>query len=199
MLFWSPLGALQDLGFTEMRAGEIARASAKLFPVYVFPMPGATEIDLYSNTRQSALIDNSWSIYATTDKAFNPVGVREVDVVFYTKKAFTDEGAETMAYFGKKNGLAADDTPIIRSVNDIIYLHKIGLVSIDTYDTVKDVIEAQYALCPLIDDPTKGAIAKDAVLWMTIKDGKPLEAEAFFLTQFNCLLKGGDWCSIQAN
>jgi len=197
MLLWSPLGALENYGFTDTKVGEVARATAKLFPVYVFPMPGATDIDLYSNTRQSAIIDNSWSIYASTmDKTFNPVGVREINVVFYTKKAFTDEGAKDMAYFGKKNGWAADDTPIIKSLNDIIYLQKIGLVSIDTYETftVRGMMEAQYAICPMISDPTKGAIAKDATIWMTTKDGKPLEAEAHFWAQFNCLQVSGELC-----
>jgi hypothetical protein len=43
-------------------------------------------------------------------------------------------------------------------------------------------------------DPVKGAIARDAYLWMATVDGRPLQNEEMFVQQFNCLKKIGTWC-----
>jgi len=40
----------------------------------------------------------------------------------------------------------------------------------------------------------KGAIAPDAFLWMSTKEGLPLPAEQIFVTQFDCLKLTGEWC-----
>ena len=44
-------------------------------------------------------------------------------------------------------------------------------------------------------DPTKGAIARDAFLWMSTRDGLPLQGEKMFAEQFKCLQNMGIWCN----
>ena len=139
--------------------------------------------------RQAALMDNSFSMSNTEDS--NPLGIRQIITVNYTEKALGKEGIEMMGYFLKKNGASADDTPLIRSVDDIQVLLKYELI---TADTTK-MIGGRYAINPIIFNPTKGAIAQDAFLWSAIKGDKPLPDEDIFVWQFHCLQKTGNWCS----
>ena len=50
----------------------------------------------------------------------------------------------------------------------------------------------RYAICPVIKDPTDGGIAPDNTLsYPKLPDGSPLEP--WFLLNFECLRKTGDW------
>jgi hypothetical protein len=194
--FWYPLGEIQYDGFTvDNKAGAKARELAKYFPLYVFPELNVKTFNSFTNGRQAPLIDDSWVMNGAVDVALNPLGIREIRIVHYTDKARGKEGAETMDYFGKKNGLATDGTPLIRSLDDIQYLQKLEMVTVETMaaDEIKP-FGGSYAISPLIDDPTGGVIAKDAFLWMASRDDKWLPDENMFVWQFSCLQKYGEWC-----
>jgi hypothetical protein len=189
MLFWYPLGELQEYGFTPDKSGMRARETAQRFPIYIFPKRTIVDFRTFADTRQAALMDNRWA-EENGQKDRNPLGLRLVVVVNYTSKAFQKEGFEMMQYLMKKNGAAADHTPIIRSTDDLTMLLKDGLV--ETMPMKE--FTARYTLGPTIDDPTRGAIAPDAFLWMATNEDRHLPAEDAFVWQFHCLQKTGNWC-----
>jgi hypothetical protein len=189
MVFFYPLGELQASGFIDDKVGMRAKETAEHFPIYVFPNPKIIDFRTFSNTRQAALLDDTWGEMNVRD--VNPLGLREIFVVNYTDKAFGKEGVEMMQYFAKKNGMAADNTPIIRTLEDLRMLLKEEMITTLT----TEYIGGQYAIHPEITDPTKGAIATDAFLWMATVDGKPLTAEDAFVWQFHCLQKTQNWCN----
>jgi hypothetical protein len=39
----------------------------------------------------------------------------------------------------------------------------------------------------MIDESVPGVIAEDAFLWMSTRDGQPLDREMMFVKHFNCL------------
>ena len=189
MLFWYPLGELQEYGFTQDKTGLRARETAQRFPIYVFPKRTVVDYRAFGDTRQAALMDNRWAD-ENGEQDPNPLGLRLVVVVNYTGKAFEKEGFEMMQYLLKKNGASADDTPIIRSMDDLTMLLKTGFI--ETMSLKESA--ARFTLAPTITDPTNGAIAIDAFLWMATKEDRPLPAEDMFVWQFHCLQKTGNWC-----
>jgi hypothetical protein len=189
VMFWYPLGEVYDYGFTDDKAGILAQKIAGLFPIYVFTPPSGLEANVFNETRQAAIIDESWATSVRTK--INPLGLREIIRVTYTAKAFTKEGYEMMQYMAKKNGFATDNTPIIKSAEDIEMLRKYEMIALSAPDMVE---RPRYAIAPLIDDPRNGAIAHDAFLIMATIKGGPLPSEMIFLDQFNCLQKLGNWC-----
>lgn len=191
--FWYPLGDLQNTGFSDDKLGAIARETALLFPIYLFTDPRVLDTYSFSSLRQASLIDNSWAVYGPRN--LNPLGIRAIFIVNYTEKAFGKDGIEMMNYFGKKNGFACDDTPLIKSLEDIRYLAGEEFITLQQLgDTFILPSKAKFAISPLIKDPTKSVIAEDAFLWMATKDGVPMEGEQMFVSQFNCLKKSGEWC-----
>ena len=189
MLFWYPLGQISEAGLTLDKNGTHAREMAKLFPIYVFPHSKLQDDRLFANTRQAALMDNTWSVIAGQD--LNPFGIREIVYVTYTEKAYTEEGAEMMIYMTKKNGMAADDTPILSTLDDLRVMMKYELVALGTIPVKGFPV---YAIAPTIPDPTNGVIAQDAFLVFATKNGTPLPTENMFTWQFGCLQKTGNWC-----
>lgn len=188
MLFWYPLGEIDDNAFTADKLGVEARNLAKLFPVYVFPSTKTDDPRTLNSMRQAVLMDNTWAFL--TGHELNPLGFREIFIVRFTEKAFTKEGAEMMAYMGKKNGTGADDTPILRGMEDLRMMLELELIRTAAFKGE----ENRYAIAPMIFDPTNGVIAKDAYLMFATKDGEPLPTEAMFAAQFGCLQNDGNWC-----
>jgi len=187
IVFWYPLGEIQSTGFTRDKIGVQARDLASHFPIYVFPDTSVIDFRTFANTRQAALLDNSWS---QADRFMNPLGLREIFAVNYTEKAFGKDGFEMMEYFAKKNGMSTNNTPIIRTMEDLSFLMKYEMVEASALK----YNGGHYAIDPEIMDPVKGAIARDAYLWMATVDGRPLQNEEMFVQQFNCLKKIGTWC-----
>lgn len=187
ILFWYPLGTFPEYGFTTDKIGWEARQMADMFPIYVFPHSKLQDFRVFANTRQAALMDNS-SVLMGQNLA--PVGFRRVIYVTFTEKAFTEEGVEMMGYMEKKNGMGADDTPILKTMDDLRMMLKHDLIVADPIKTATPV----YGIVPMISDPTNGVIAKDAFLWFATKDGTPLPTEEMFYRQFTCLQKTGNWC-----
>jgi hypothetical protein len=192
--FWYPLGELTSAAFTNDKIGFMARANASHFPMYLFPDEKYIHFNTIANTRQAPLIDNSWTKLYPGE--VNPLGLRQIFLVTYNEKAFTPEGAEVMEYLGKKNGFATDKTPIIKTLEDMEILKKYECIRIDDMGPTDtdQVYRATYAVAPVIANPTKGVIARDAFLYFSTKDGNPLESEMIFVNQFKCLQQLGDWC-----
>jgi hypothetical protein len=190
--FWYPLGELNEDGFTQDSVGVEARQIADFHPIYVFPSRYNVEPLAFTNTRQAAIIDESYDyIYSKG----NPLGLRLIVSVKFTEKAFnTKEGMEMMDFMAKKNGLSLDGTPFIKSFADLFEFGKYELVSMEKFTFWDDGERGIYAMNPTIEHPIKGAIAQDAFLLMVMKDGNPLPGESEFVVQFDCLQKTGDWC-----
>src|SRR4030095_12598372 len=188
MLVWYPLGEIRDSAFAPDKVGSRAREMAHQFPIYVFPSTKVVDYRTFANTRQAALMDNSFSGTSTED--MNWIGIREIRIVNFTEKAFWKESIEMMQYYMKKNGSSADDTPIIRTMDDLNTLIKHEMISADP---MKE-FGGQYAISPIIFNPTNGVIAQDAFIWMATKDDRPLPSEDLFVWQFHCLQKTGNWC-----
>ena len=182
--FWYPLGTLTNAGFTDDKVGFLARNTASLFPMYIFPDPKLVNFNSIANTRHAPLFDNSWAIFGPN--GLNPLGLREVFFVTYTDMVNTPEGQKMMQYLGEKNGMATDATPIIKSVADMDLLKEYGCIRIEAPMVTGLYYKGAYAIAPPVASKP-GVIAKDAFLWMSSRDGKPLEAEMKFVNQFNCL------------
>lgn len=186
ILFWYPLGEIQDYGFTDDKMGIETREMANRFPIYVFPHSKIADFQSFTHNRQAPLMDNTWSMIAGD---MNPLGIRKIVLVRFTEKAFTKEGYEMMSYMAAKNGMSADDTPILRTLEDLNMMMKSELISTGALKG-----PWTYAIAPALLDPTTGVIARDAFLWFATKDGDPLPTEEMFLVQFRCLQKTGNWC-----
>lgn len=190
--FWYPLGELSPAAFLDDR-GAKAMEEAKMFPIYVFPDRRIAELHSYALSRQAPIIDNLWSVIA--DTTMNPLGIRAIIIVNYTGKAFDDQSVPVMNYFLKKNGTSIDGTPIIKSLDDIRYLERRGLITLEDLTSGRIIGPmGQYAISPVIADPTNGVIARDAYLWMVTENGNSLFDENLFEQQFNCLKKMQKWC-----
>ena len=186
MLFWYPLGEIEEYGFTADRVGIEAREMADMFPVYIFPHSKIDHYRTFANNRQAPLMDNTWSMIAGQ---MNPLGIRKIVIVNYTEKAFTKDGIEMMEYMAAKNGMGADDTPILRTFDDLQMMIKTELISM-----APEKGPFSYVIAPTLADPTNGVIAPDAFLWFATKDGTPLPTEKMFAVQFGCLQTTGNWC-----
>jgi hypothetical protein len=187
MIFWYPLGDVAYDGFTLDEAGWKAQQIADLYPLYVFPDSRLQDFRIFNTTRQAALMDNRWD--AISEKGQNPLGLRQVMNVKFTPKAYTKEGLEMMSYMSEKNGLASDDTPILRSMDDLNMMMKYELITMSA-----NKMFPAYAIAPMIYDPTNWVIANDAFLLFATKDGSPLPTETMFYSHFGCLQKTGYWC-----
>lgn len=188
ILFYSPLGEINDKGFIEDAIGKQAKALADSNPIYVFPENNGNDF-AFGRSRQAALMDGS------NMDGFS-IGLRSIVLVNYTKKAFGDEGFEMMDYMLKKNGNSLDGTPLIKSFEDLTTLEKYELVSMEKRFLWDDTeFAGTYSISPIIYEPFKGVIAPDAFLMTVTRKGEPLVGEQRFIDEFNCLRKGGNWCS----
>jgi hypothetical protein len=170
MHFFTVLGDLQPGAFTQNKAGRQAQKLAEQSPVYVFPVKDGDPFGV-GNNRQAIWVHIfvNW-----TPRAFNSA-----------------EGHATLKDLAAKNGLALDGTPIINNKSQIDDLLKKGLVTLKKRPTDQT---GRYFICPVLEDPRNGAIAKDAfLLFVADGNGKPLPAEKDFVTNFESLRTTGDW------
>ena len=182
--FFTVMGGLSALSFTNDAAGKKAKQTADSFPEYIFPRQGTDPLGLGA-FRQSSVLDMRNGYFGN-----NPLGLWVHTWVSYTPKALnTADGRKALSDLAQKNGLDLDGTPIIRSVSDIDNLFSKGFITKQTRpqnDTLR------YAICPVIKDPTKGGIAPDQFLSYILKaDGSALEP--FFLVDFLSLQETGNW------
>lgn len=192
MTFWTVLGDLNAAGFTNDAAGKKAKELADKYILYVFPTKTGNPIGL-GNNRQADIVDLRNGYFSN-----DPLGLWLHVWVSYTDKAFnTSDGKKMLADLEKKNGLALDGTPIIRTASELENLLSKGFAAKRLRKS--DGSEGpMYGICPVIKDPTNGGIAPDAFLnYVKKADGTPLEP--YFVTAFNNLLNGGTWTSSGSN
>ncbi|BCM92283.1 hypothetical protein IAD21_04162 [Abditibacteriota bacterium] len=176
--FFTVLGGFSVAAFTPNSAGQKARQIAESNLEYIFPQRGTDPMGLGA-LRQSVVLDMRHGYFGN-----DPLGLWLHTWVSYTDQAFnTKDGQKALSDLTKKNGLAVDGTPIIKSVSDIENLQKKGFIT--TLNAPLNS-ELRYAICPVNRDPRNGGIAPDQFLATTLKpDGTPLEPA--FTNLFNSL------------
>ena len=181
-VYWNYHAGVSKAGFTLDDVGPKTVSLAFEYPMYVFPATTVKHGD-----RQAALI-------RTGEKYFsgNPLGIAAVYFVDYTELIYTKEGKAAMELLGKRNGFSLDGTPIIRTASEIDELKKAAYVTL-TQPSLDEPYHTPFAIAKIIQYPKLGGITPDAFLKYVTKDGKPLDAEAYFVAQFECL-KGGGIC-----
>lgn len=184
--FWTVMGDLFVSSFTKDAAGQRARQIADNMVLYVFPTRTGNPIGL-GNNRQADILDMRNGYFSN-----NPLGLWLHVWVSYTDSAFnTAEGRKALADLQKKNGLALDGTPIIKTLSDLDNLLSKGF-AIKRFRNPDGSEGPMYGICPVVKDPKNGGIAQDVSLTVVLKaDGTPLEPE--FVRQFNSLKNTGDW------
>ena len=180
--YFAVLAGFGPDGFTGDAAGQRARQLADSYAEYLFPKRGTDPVGLGSQ-RQATVQDTDHGYFSN-----DPLGLWLHVWVNYTEKAFsTKEGQKALADLQKKNGLALDGTPIIKTTSDIANLASKGLVTLSTRND-----GLRYAVCPEIRDPRRGGIAPDAFINPLRKpDGSFLDSA--FSTNFASLQKTGEW------
>ena len=169
-------------GFTSDAAGSRARQIADSYIEYIFPKSGTDPLAL-SAQRQAVLHANNNGYFS-----HDPLGLWLHVWVNYTSAAYnTRDGQKALSDLARKNGLALDGTPIIKTTSELSNLFSKGYV---TEQTRNDGL--RYAVCPEIEDPTNGGIAPDAFVNTLVKsDGSPLDPA--FVTNFLSLQRTGNW------
>ena len=185
-VYWTVMGELFNDGFTDDEAGRRARQTADNMIEYVFPTKDGNPVGL-GNLRQSVMLDMRNGYFSN-----NPLGLWVHVWISYTPRAFnTSAGKKALADLQKRNGLALDGTPIIKTLSELDNLFSKGLIAkrLRNPDGSEGAV---YSICPVIKDPTDGGIAVDSFLAYTRKpDGSPLEP--YFLRNFDSLKVTGDW------
>jgi hypothetical protein len=168
--------------FTNDAAGRNARYLSEKYIEYVFPSKDADPVGL-GNARQSVVLDTNHGYFSA-----NPLGLWLHVWISYTPTAFnTSDGRKMLEDLKKKNGLAKDGTPIIKTKSEIDNLFSKGLI---TKKYRNDSL--RYAVCPIIRDPRDGGIAPDAFLNLPkYADGSAVEP--WFVQNFNSLQRTGNW------
>ncbi|MEZ5424835.1 MAG: hypothetical protein R2747_01100 [Pyrinomonadaceae bacterium] len=183
LIFWTRNGELFDQSFTNNDIGRQAFEAANRYPLYQFPSEFFRNQD-----RQAALIDTSGGYFQK-----NPLGLSVVVLVEYTHNVDSSRDP-ILTSLAEKNGKSLDGTPIIRTLKELENLTRRGLIR-QTVRGINDKSVPSYSVAPVIEDPTSGAITRDAFLTIVLKEnGKPLDAEQYMLNYFECLQKTGGFC-----
>jgi hypothetical protein len=186
LTYWTVMGDLLVESFTNDAAGQRARQIADNMVLYVFPTRTGNPIGL-GNNRQADIVDMRNGYFSN-----NPLGLWLHVWVSYTDRAFnTSEGKKALNDLAKKNGLALDGTPIIKTLSDLENLFSKGL-AVKRFRNPNGSEGPMYGICPVVKDPTDGGIAPDTALTVVRKtDGSPLEPE--FVINFDSLKNTGNW------
>lgn len=186
LTYWTVMGDLFVTSFTRNEAGARARQLADNSPLYVFPTRTGNPIGL-GNNRQADIVDMRHGYFSN-----NPLGLWLHTWVSYTDRAFnTSDGKKALADLQKKNGLALDGTPIIKTLSELENLFSKGLAQ-KRFRNPDGSEGPMYGICPVVKDPTDGGIPADTTLGVVRKaDGTPLEP--YFVTNFDSLRFTGRW------
>lgn len=186
--FWAVMGDVNNAGFTNDAAGANAKVLANKYVLYVFPTRTGNQIGL-GNNRQADIVDLSGGYFSN-----DPLGLWIHIWISYTDAAFNSrDGQKALADLQKKNGLALDGTPIIKTKSELENLLSKGFAQ-KRFRNPDGSEGPMYGICPVMKDPTNGGIATNDTLGLVRKaDGTPLEPE--FLRQFESLRTTGKWAN----
>lgn len=139
------------------------------------------------NNRQADIVDLSGGHFSN-----DPLGLWIHVWISYTDQAFSSrEGKKLLAQLQRRNGVALDGTPIIKTLSDLNNLLSKGYMA-KRFRNPDGSEGPMYGICPVMKDPRNGGIAPGDTLGNVKKpDGTPLEPE--FVRQFNSLQTTGDW------
>ncbi|HEX6125494.1 MAG TPA: hypothetical protein VFZ23_09010 [Pyrinomonadaceae bacterium] len=181
-IFWNYYTGVPKYGFTEDENGQFAVSLAYVYPLYMFPSTTMKESD-----RQAALARIGEGYFEK-----NTLGIAAVYLVEYTDKVDTKAGDVIIKMLADRNGISVDGTPIIRTAKEIDGLLEEGLITV-TQPSLDEPYRTPFAVAKVLQAENR-SIAPDAFLkYVKNHDGKPLEAEAHFVSMFECL-KGGRKC-----
>lgn len=188
LTYWTVMGDLFVESFTNNEAGARARQIADNMPLYVFPTRTGNPIGL-GNNRQADIVDMRNGYFSN-----NPLGLWIHIWVSYTDRAFnTADGKKALADLQKKNGLALDGTPIIKTLSELDNLFAKGFAA-KRFRNPNGSEGPMYGICPVTKDPTDFGIPADTTLNVVRKpDGSPLEP--YFVTNFDSLKFTGRWAN----
>ena len=179
-VFWNYYSGVPKYGFTEDDSGPLAVELAYAHPLYTFPSATMKEGD-----RQAALVRMDEGYFEK-----NTLGVAAVFLVEYTDKVDTESGQVILKTLAGRNGISVDGTPIIRTAKEIDGLLEEGLITL-TQPSLDEPYRTPFAVAKVIQY-AEVAITPDAFLkYVKNHDGKPLAAEAHFVSMFECLKSGG--------
>lgn len=185
--FWAVMGDIDNTGFTNDKKGAKAKIIANKYILYVFPTRTGNPIGL-GNNRQADIVDLSGGYFSG-----DPLGLWLHVWISYTDAAFnTKAGEKALADLKRKNGLASDGTPIIKTLSELNNLLSKGLAA-KRFRNPDGSEGPMYGICPVIKDPTDGGVAAGDTLAQVRVNGQPLEPE--FLSQFDSLRLTGDWAN----
>jgi hypothetical protein len=187
LLYWTVMGDLFVSGFTNDAAGRRAKQIADSYIEYVFPRRNQPDPVPLGANRQADILDTRNGYFSN-----DPLGLWLHVWVSYTDRAFnTADGRKALNDLARKNGLALDGTPIIKTMSDLENLFSKGLAA-KRFRNPNGSEGPMYGICPVVKDPTNGGIANDNVLNLVRKpDGTPLEPD--FLRNFLSLQTRGRW------
>ena len=181
-VFWNYYSGVPKYGFTEDDNGQHAISVAYLHPLYIFPSATMKEGD-----RQAALVRMDEGYFEK-----NILGIAAVFLVEYTDKVDTESGQVILKTLASRNGISTDGTPIIRTAKEIDGLLEEGLITL-TQPSLDEPYRTPFAVAKVMQSAER-AITPDAFLkYVKDSSGKPLAAEAHFVSMFECL-KGGGKC-----
>lgn len=185
LIYWNLYGELYKQSFRNDLTGENALTAAEYYPMYIFPSDFVRD-----RQRQASVIDLKENYYEK-----NPLGLSVQVEVKFTARTSTDDGQKELAALADKNGLSLDGTPIIRTVEEIQYLTRQGLVT-QVIKGLDNPSVTSYVIGKVIEKPEAGAITPDAFLVPVQQrdDGERFHADAAFIQKFNCL-KDSTYCS----
>jgi hypothetical protein len=168
--FWAVMGDLNNQSFTNDAAGQNAKVLANRYKLYVFPTRTGNPIGL-GNNRQADIVDLSGGYFSN-----DPLGLWLHVWVSYTDAAFnTRDGQKMLADLQRKNGLALDGTPIVRTLSELNNLFSKGFAA-KRFRNPDGSEGPMYGICPVIKDPRNGGIAPiDTLAFVRKADGTPLE------------------------
>jgi hypothetical protein len=183
-IFYTVLGELSAASFTQDDAGRRAMRIADASPEYIFPKRGTDPTGLGA-PRQNFMLDISNGYFSN-----NRLGLWIHTFVNFTDAAFnTSRGQRLLQDLGRKNGLALDGTPIIKTTSDLDNLFSKGMI---TKTTLPAATSGRYAICPAVKDPTDGGIAADQFLF-TVRDANGNPTDPKIARAFDSLRLNGRW------
>jgi hypothetical protein len=187
LVYWTVMGDLFVSGFTNDAAGRRGKLIADSYIEYVFPRRDQPNPVSLGANRQADILDMRNGYFSN-----DPLGLWLHVWVSYTDRAFnTSDGRKALSDLTKKNGLALDGTPIIRTMSELENLFSKGFAA-KRFRNPDGSEGPMYGICPVVKDPTNGGIATDNVLNVVRKpDGTPLEP--YFVQNFISLQTTGRW------
>jgi hypothetical protein len=185
-VYFTVHGGFSGHGFTKDSAGKQAMEIADWSPEYIFPRRGTDPFGLGA-IRQPFMLDLRKGYFSK-----NPLGLWIHVWVNFTDRAFnTAAGQKALSDLARRNGIAIDGTPIIRTASEIDNLFSKGYV---TKSVLPFDHPLRYGICPVVKDPTDSGIAMDQfLLTASNTDGTPLIPSIF--ENFESLRRTGRWAN----